>query len=34
MNGFSEIVMLGLKQFPKLLPKIIKRTHGKPLLAK
>lgn len=34
MNGFSEIVMLGLKQFPKLLPKIIKHTHGKPLLAK
>lgn len=33
MNGFSEIVMLGMKQFPKLLPKIIKQTHGKPLLA-
>ena len=33
MNGFSEMIMLGLKQFPELLPKIIKRTHGKPLLS-
>jgi len=33
MNGFSEMVMMGMKQFPKLLPKIIKQTHGKPLLA-
>lgn len=32
-DGFSEIVMLGMKCFPKLLPKIIKQTHGKPLLA-
>ena len=31
MNGFSEVMMLGLKRFPKLLPQIIKRTHGKPL---
>lgn len=32
MRSFSEIIMLGLKYFPKLLPQIIKRTHGKPLL--
>ncbi len=32
MNGFSEFMMLGLKNFPSLLPKIIKQTHGKPLI--
>lgn len=31
MNHFSELMMLGLKSFPGLLPKIIKLTHGKPL---
>lgn len=34
MNIFSEMIMFGLKSFPGLLPKIIKQTHGKPLLAK
>lgn len=33
MNHFSELLMIGLKGFPSLLPKIIKRTHGKPMLA-
>lgn len=33
MNNFSEFMMLGLKIFPGLLPQIIKRTHGKPLVA-
>ena len=33
MKHFSEILLLGLKSFPALLPKIIKRTHGKPLIA-
>jgi flavin-dependent dehydrogenase len=32
MNYFSELMLLGLKGFPGLLPKIIKQTHGKPLL--
>ncbi|WP_282122708.1 NAD(P)/FAD-dependent oxidoreductase [Algibacter mikhailovii] len=32
MHGFSEVIMGVLKCFPKLLPQIIKRTHGKPLL--
>ncbi|GGZ75929.1 NAD(P)/FAD-dependent oxidoreductase [Algibacter mikhailovii] len=32
MYGFSEIMMYVLQCFPKLLPQIIKRTHGKPLL--
>lgn len=29
--NFSEFMMLVLKSFPKLLPYIIKQTHGKPL---
>jgi len=29
--NFSEFMMLVLKIFPKLLPNIIKQTHGKPL---
>lgn len=33
MKHFSEFVLLGLKGFPVLLPKIIKKTHGKPMLA-
>lgn len=33
MNHFSELLLLGIKGFPKLLPKIIKQTHGKPMLA-
>ncbi len=32
MNHFSELMLLGLKGFPGLLPKIIKQTHGKPLI--
>ncbi len=32
MDYFSEVMMLGLKGFPSLLPKIIKQTHGKPLI--
>jgi len=32
MDHFSELMMLGLKGFPGLLPKIIKKTHGKPLI--
>lgn len=28
-NGLAEILIIGLKWFPSLLPKIIKRTHGK-----
>ncbi len=32
MNHFSEFMLLGLKGFPDLLPKIIKQTHGKPLI--
>lgn len=30
---FSEIIMLFLKMFPFILPRIIKRTHGKPMKA-
>ncbi len=33
-DKLSEILILGLKQFPNLLPKIIKRTHGKPMQVK
>jgi flavin-dependent dehydrogenase len=33
-NDLSEILILGLKQFPNILPKIIKRTHGKPMQVK
>ncbi len=33
MNRFSELMMYGLKFFPSLLPKIIKRTHGQPITA-
>lgn len=33
-NKLSEILILGLKQFPNLLPKIIKHTHGKPMQVK
>jgi flavin-dependent dehydrogenase len=33
MKHFSEILLVGIKGFPALLPKIIKRTHGKPMLA-
>ena len=33
MKHFSEFLLIGLKGFPVLLPKIIKRTHGKPMLA-
>ena len=33
-NKLSEILILALKQFPNLLPKIIKRTHGKPMQLK
>jgi len=29
--SFTETMMVGLKKFPKLLPYIIKSTHGKPL---
>ncbi len=32
MNHFSELMLLGLKGFPGILPKIIKQTHGKPLI--
>lgn len=28
-NGLAEVLIIGLKWFPSLLPKIIKRTHGK-----
>ncbi len=31
--SFSQLIMCLLKRFPKLLPQIIKQTHGKPLLA-
>ena len=30
---FSELIMLFLNMFPFILPHIIKKTHGKPLLA-
>ena len=33
MKHFSEFLLVGLKGLPALLPKIIKRTHGKPMLA-
>jgi len=33
MQKISELMLYGLQCFPSLLPKIIKRTHGKPLLA-
>ena len=32
MNHFSEFMLFGLKSFPSMLPKIIKQTHGKPML--
>ncbi len=32
MNYFSELALLGLKSFPGIMPKIIKQTHGKPML--
>lgn len=32
MNHFSEFMLMGLKSFPSLLPKIIEQTHGKPIL--
>jgi len=32
MNHFSELMLFGLKSFPSLLPKIIKQTHGKPII--
>ncbi|MCF6348785.1 MAG: NAD(P)/FAD-dependent oxidoreductase [Flavobacteriaceae bacterium] len=32
MDYFSELMLLGLKNFPGLLPKIIKQAHGKPLI--
>ncbi len=32
MNHFSELMLFGLKSFPGLLPKIIKQTHGRPLI--
>ena len=34
MNNFSEILIRALKLFPSLLPKIIKRTHGKTMIIK
>ena len=34
MNYFSEILIRALKVAPSLLPKIIKRTHGKPMIIK
>ena len=34
MNYFSEILIRALKFFPNLLPKIIKRTHGKSMIIK
>ena len=34
MNYFSEILLSTLKLFPSLLPKIIKRTHGKTMIIK
>ncbi len=33
MNHFSELALIGLKSFPRMLPKIIAQTHGKPMLA-
>ncbi len=33
MKHFSELALVGLKGFPKMLPKIISETHGKPMLA-
>jgi len=32
MNRFSEFMLLGLKSFPGILPKVIRQTHGKPLI--
>ena len=34
MNYFSEVLIGTLKMAPGLLPKIIKRTHGKPMIIK
>lgn len=34
MQTFSELMLYGLQTFPSLLPKIIKKTHGNPILAK
>jgi flavin-dependent dehydrogenase len=34
MNHFSEVLIRILKIAPNLLPKIIKRTHGKPMIIK
>ena len=33
MNYFAEITLVGLRVFPKMLPKIIAQTYGKPMLA-
>ena len=33
MRHFSELALFGLKNFPSIMPKIIKQTHGKPMLA-
>jgi hypothetical protein len=33
MGIFSELIMIFLKTFPFILPQIIKKTHGKPLVA-
>jgi len=32
MKYFSEILLIGLKRVPSFMPKIIKRTHGKPMI--
>ncbi len=32
MNYFSELMLVGLKNFPSILPRIIEQTHGKPML--
>jgi len=32
-SHFSDLVLFGLKSFPSIMPKIIKQTHGKPMLA-
>ncbi|MDY7395771.1 NAD(P)/FAD-dependent oxidoreductase [Aureibaculum sp. 2210JD6-5] len=33
INSISELMLFGLQRFPGMLPKIIKKTHGKPLTA-
>lgn len=34
VNGFSQLAWLGMKAFPKLLPEVIKLTHGTPIQIK